>query len=144
MCTCEDCRNCKARAHRKANPELYREADRRSYYKNRDKKLARHRKWREENKEKSYQISRKTLAKVEAIKTENPCLDCRHKFPPECMDFDHVRSEKVDNVSHLVVGRYSWETILNEIAKCDIVCANCHRIRTKARTKATRNVLREM
>ncbi|MDP4236659.1 MAG: thiamine pyrophosphate-dependent dehydrogenase E1 component subunit alpha, partial [Bacteroidota bacterium] len=34
------------------------------------------------------------------LKTK-PCLDCGNSFPPECMDFDHVRGEKYGNVSHL-------------------------------------------
>lgn len=61
-----------------------------------------------------------------------PCADCGHKFPTECMDFDHVRGEKKFNVCQEGI----WcgvEKLLEEIAKCDIVCANCHRIRTKAR-----------
>ena len=62
-----------------------------------------------------------------------PCLDCGNTFPPECMDFDHVRDRKVSNVGSL--RRNSWRVIFDEIAKCDLVCANCHRIRTKRRLK---------
>jgi hypothetical protein len=58
-----------------------------------------------------------------------PCMDCGNTFPPYVMDFDH-RGDKVDNVSRLSNNRVSIARIMEEIAKCDIVCANCHRIRT--------------
>jgi hypothetical protein len=45
------------------------------------------------------------------------------------MEYDHVRGKKVDNISNLV-GRVGWERLEKEIAKCDLVCANCHRERT--------------
>lgn len=63
-----------------------------------------------------------------------PCTDCGHAFPPECMDFDHVKGKKIIKIStHRMYHR--WETLLKEIAKCELVCANCHRIRTKKRRK---------
>jgi hypothetical protein len=46
------------------------------------------------------------------------------------MDFDHVRGEKLFDVSRMVGPGLSLELIKAEIAKCDVVCANCHRIRT--------------
>jgi hypothetical protein len=58
-----------------------------------------------------------------------PCVDCGQKFPPECMDFDHVSADKLENVSRM--RRFSKERLVNEIKKCEVVCANCHRIRTK-------------
>lgn len=62
-----------------------------------------------------------------------PCLDCGQHFPPVAMDFDHVRGEKRFFVSRM--WRYSWENVLAEVAKCDLVCANCHRMRTQTRKK---------
>lgn len=63
-----------------------------------------------------------------------PCLDCGNKFPFCCMDFDHRDgTSKSKNVAALVGEGYSKDTILKEIAKCDLVCANCHRIRTQSR-----------
>lgn len=61
-----------------------------------------------------------------------PCKDCGNKFPPECMDFDHLGEDKTGHVSVLNRTR-SEAVVLAEIAKCDIVCANCHRIRTHQR-----------
>lgn len=50
------------------------------------------------------------------------------------MDFDHIDGDKVDNVGHM---RYTagGNKILEEIAKCEVVCANCHRQRTYARNR---------
>ncbi len=60
-----------------------------------------------------------------------PCLDCGQKFPSVAMDFDHVRGEKIIQVSDM----WSWgrDRVLAEIAKCELVCANCHRVRTQSR-----------
>lgn len=139
MCGCNKCRACKERARRKENPELYRERDRARYWKDRDKRLAAHKEWRELNKEKAYKISRKALARLEVIKTKNPCMDCGNRFPPECIDFDHRNpNDKVAGVGHMIASRWSWAKIEAEIAKCDIVCANCHRIRTKKRFQEKR------
>ncbi len=46
------------------------------------------------------------------------------------MDFDHVRGEKKFNLGSVLALNVSAEILDEEIAKCDIVCANCHRIRT--------------
>src|SRR5713101_282870 len=68
---------------------------------------------------------------------DKPCLDCGNKFPLECMDFDHRNSEiKRNCVGTLVSRSASEEAIIAEIAKCDLVCSNCHRIRTKKRREA--------
>jgi hypothetical protein len=65
-----------------------------------------------------------------------PCADCGNEFPTCCMDFDHrPGTEKVNNVGTMFAHHWSQERILAEIAKCDLVCANCHRIRTQARRK---------
>lgn len=57
-----------------------------------------------------------------------PCMDCGGRFPPCAMDFDHVRGEKSFAIS--AAGTRSHEAVKAEIRKCDIVCSNCHRIRT--------------
>lgn len=63
-----------------------------------------------------------------------PCMDCGNRFPPECMDFDHREGEvKVNNVG--TIRHHSVDRLLAEVAKCDIVCANCHRIRTRRRSE---------
>ncbi len=57
-------------------------------------------------------------------------MDCKGRFPYYVMDLDHVRGEKVCQVSLMVSIGFSDEEIVDEIAKCDVVCANCHRVRT--------------
>lgn len=66
------------------------------------------------------------------LKESSPCKDCSVYYPSYVMDFDHRdNSNKVANVSTLVT--YSWKKLLEEIEKCDLVCANCHRKRTHQR-----------
>lgn len=68
------------------------------------------------------------------IKSRTPCADCRQIYPPYVMDFDHVTGDKLFNVGAMVSKlNSSNKRILEEIAKCEIVCANCHRQRTHNR-----------
>ena len=64
-----------------------------------------------------------------------PCTDCGKTFPPCAMQFDHVRGVKRCDVAHMMAVGYSVETVLKEIAKCDLVCACCHAIRTDKRLR---------
>lgn len=61
---------------------------------------------------------------------KKPCADCGREYPHYVMDLDHVRGEKLFNLSAAIKGNRSRAAILAEIAKCDVVCANCHRERT--------------
>jgi len=66
---------------------------------------------------------------------KNPCTDCQQTFPVECMDFDHLpKFDKKFNLASMI--GYSAEAIEQELAKCELVCSNCHRIRTAARRRA--------
>lgn len=71
---------------------------------------------------------------IESIKSNSPCKDCGNTFDTVCMDFDHL-TNKTCNVSDMPRTGCSMQKLLIEIAKCDLVCANCHRIRTKNRSK---------
>ena len=65
-----------------------------------------------------------------SLKAGRPCTDCGLVFRPEVMQWDHLPGAlKLGNISTDVRGR-SREEILDEIAKCELVCANCHAIRT--------------
>lgn len=66
-----------------------------------------------------------------------PCKDCGNKFPACCMDFDHARGTKKFNVGSMFAHHYSRKLIEHEIKKCDLVCSNCHRIRTQKRKLGT-------
>ena len=57
-------------------------------------------------------------------------MDCGKQYSYYVMDLDHVRGEKICNVSLMVSMGFSDEEIIEEIAKCDVVCSNCHRERT--------------
>lgn len=62
---------------------------------------------------------------------QDPCVDCNLLWPHYVMDFDHRDPfTKVGSVSRMIVDVYNLGKILEEIKKCDLVCANCHRIRT--------------
>lgn len=75
---------------------------------------------------------------VDAAK-DVPCTDCGLRFPTVCMDFDHLRDKKF-NLQKAVRDRLSLETVQREIDKCEVVCSNCHRIRTAARLLETTGV----
>jgi hypothetical protein len=64
-----------------------------------------------------------------------PCIDCNEPYPTYVMDFDHVRGVKLFEIGHAVSKGVSVPTLLAEIAKCEVVCANCHRQRTHDRKK---------
>lgn len=70
-------------------------------------------------------------ALLDAMKSR-PCMDCKGSFEAVCMDFDHRPDEvKLFNISSNITAR--MDRLLVEVAKCDIVCSNCHRIRTRDR-----------
>jgi hypothetical protein len=73
---------------------------------------------------------------VDKYKAETPCVDCKKIFDPVCMDYDHLGSNKFNSISRMIANGNSWERIETEIAKCELVCANCHRIRTSLRRQA--------
>jgi hypothetical protein len=76
---------------------------------------------------------RAQLERIAAIKVAAGCADCGYAEHFAALEFDHVEGGKVANVSALVGKR--WDVIEAEIAKCEVVCANCHRIRTVERLR---------
>jgi hypothetical protein len=69
---------------------------------------------------------------------ERPCLDCG-EIDPLVLEFDHL-GNKSFNIAHGLRDR-NWQVVLDEIAKCDVVCANCHRRRTALRAGFARAVV---
>lgn len=63
----------------------------------------------------------------------HPCVDCGESNVL-VLEFDHVRGTKKNDVAHMVHGSHSLETLRREIAKCEVRCANCHRIATAKRS----------
>lgn len=73
---------------------------------------------------------RKLKQRYRDYKESLSCEECGHSGKDNAwsLDFDHINpDEKVVAVSHLVTSGYGWERIMEEIEKCRVVCANCHR-----------------
>lgn len=78
------------------------------------------------------------VAWMRELKSSQPCTDCGGWFHPAAMTFDHLPgTTKRDHVSNLVYAGYR-KVLLDEIAKCELVCANCHAVRTFMREEAAR------
>lgn len=61
---------------------------------------------------------------------DKSCIDCGFS-DVRALDFDHKNpNDKKTDVSAMVRSAFSWDTIMEEINKCEIRCANCHRIKT--------------
>ncbi len=70
-------------------------------------------------------------AHVNTLKQDQPCVDCGGSFPSVCMDYDHVQAPKLFSISHWPhLVKYTEEDLQQELLKCELVCSNCHRIRT--------------
>lgn len=66
-----------------------------------------------------------------------PCTDCGTQYPYYVMQFDH-RPGEVKKYGPADLPWKSWNAARLEIAKCDVVCANCHAARTYQRATYTR------
>jgi len=59
---------------------------------------------------------------------KSPCVDCGKQYPPYVMQFDHRDpTQKLFNIGN---NNRTLALTMAEIAKCDLVCANCHAERT--------------
>lgn len=117
-------KGCQQRAWVKANREAHNTAVR--VY--RAKRYKNEGLWRDEGGK-----ARELKAWMTEIKSK-PCHDCGGLFEVCCMDFDHRDgTTKEYNIGSMFAHHYSRELIEVELAKCDLVCANCHRIRTRDR-----------
>ena len=76
-------------------------------------------------------VKRKRVRQRQLLRAakQKPCADCGVQYPSYVMDFDHVRSTKLFNLSTCTNTLRGVQAIEDEIAKCDVVCANCHRLR---------------
>lgn len=70
------------------------------------------------------------MARLWEYLESHPCVDCGES-DPVVLEFDHVRGEKTRPVSILV--KWSWGRVVEEIEKCAVRCANCHRRVTASR-----------
>ena len=95
--------------------------------------------WRANNQEKyrQYRLDRRQALQdtVSLIKLESGCVDCGYNEHPHALDFDHLpEHDKKSTIAKMVSDSLSIQTVLKEIGKCEVVCANCHRIRTANRS----------
>ena len=67
------------------------------------------------------------------IKTHRGCIDCGYSDHAVALQFDHINDDKKASVSNLIRSDYAWSTILEEINKCEVRCANCHAVVTAHR-----------
>lgn len=74
---------------------------------------------------------------VNAYKLQKGCIDCGYNAHPAALEFDHLPEygPRQITVSKLATAFTSIKALLVEIAKCEVVCANCHNIRTENRRK---------
>jgi len=70
---------------------------------------------------------------IRGIKESTPCADCGKYYGYWVMDFDHI-ADKAFNISAHKQYTKKLSVVQEEIAKCEIVCSNCHRDRTYSRS----------
>jgi len=103
----------------------------------------RNREWYYANKDRTLQRNSRNKAKYVAtaqdhiwdLLKESSCIDCGEN-DPLVLEFDHVHGKKKHNIAELVTGLRATATLRalkEEIAKCEVVCANCHKRRTAQR-----------
>lgn len=71
-------------------------------------------------------------AYFQQIKVDRGCADCGFNEHPAALDFDHLPGS-VKRYRICTMAGMRRSLIDAEIAKCEVVCANCHRIRTHER-----------
>lgn len=71
--------------------------------------------------------------RIRVFKSERGCIDCGIR-DWRVLDFDHCGDKEFTIGAHSVKG-YGWDRIQREIDKCDVRCANCHRIKTFERSR---------
>lgn len=99
-----------------------RESRRKHYYANKEQYQERNRKAKEEK-----------AAYIREYKTSRGCMDCGGKFPSFVLELDHLDSSQKLYTPATLANLGSWNKLHAELAKCEVVCANCHRIRTAKR-----------
>lgn len=84
------------------------------------------------------EIKGKSLRYIGSYFKTHPCMDCG-EADILVLEFDHrLRSEKYKDVSLLIRGRGSFTRVVEEISKCEVRCANCHRRKTAMESNSWR------
>ena len=59
------------------------------------------------------------------------CVDCGYSAHLAALDFDHREPKfKYKSIASMICGQYTDNEIIMEMHKCDLRCANCHRVKT--------------
>jgi len=74
----------------------------------------------------------RTIAKRKLweLKENSGCVDCKEMYPHYMLDFDHLPEYNKIGSPTQIIHKYSWNKAIEEIEKCEVVCRNCHAIRT--------------
>lgn len=123
----------RTRRWREAHPERAREV--KAAFRSRNRAAI-----READRAQSVRTRVERRAWLDALKVERGCTDCGYSAHPRALDWDHVGTDKVGDVGRLAHNRIAMPRLLAEIAKCEVVCANCHRIRTWRRERTGKAV----
>jgi 5-methylcytosine-specific restriction endonuclease McrA len=107
------------------DPEAFKERQRLAFQRNKPARYKSRTKMRNKYKIRNRDYTAEFLSR-------HPCVDCGES-DPIVLEFDHVRGDKKYDVSFIVVQGMSIAKLEEEIAKCEVVCANCHRRRTARR-----------
>lgn len=102
------------------NKELQSEAAKRHYQQNRTAMIARSKQFTTEARQRNRDY-------IWQIKIKSICLDCGYS-DPRALQFHHI-SDKDGNVADAIRRAWGLEKLKKEIAKCVVLCANCHQIR---------------
>lgn len=108
------------------DPEEQRRYQREHYQKHKNEYIARAR----AREVKFREVVKNVIRDAKAI----PCADCTVEYPYYVMQFDHLDNKEF-NIANFR-ATWSLKRLLAEIAKCDVVCANCHAERTYQRRQA--------
>lgn len=107
-------------------------------YKDPEKQKKAQREWARRNPKtiaKNREVHKKrNIERMRELKESQPCTDCGNSFPYPAMQYDHLPGTvKLGNVANMAHGNVAWKKVLEEIEKCELVCSNCHAVRTARR-----------
>lgn len=103
---CRDCRNLYIKAYYKRTPRV-----------------------KQQKRETLVRAQERNRAFIREYLSTHPCVDCKEDRWV-VLEFDHVRGKKLHSVCDMVNRSNSLESIKKEISKCEVRCANCHRLKT--------------
>jgi|TARA_R110002096_G_scaffold124953_1_gene270028 5-methylcytosine-specific restriction endonuclease McrA len=79
-------------------------------------------------KKKHLKFMQKILRRYKVFKG---CLICGYNKHHSALEFDHInRAIKIANISEIVKKNYAFRRVKHEVRKCNVLCSNCHRIKT--------------